>query len=255
MTDANRISDLPPPPGYTTLAPFNREQFRGMGRRRETPAAFARELNAVLITSVEFFQAARHYPIVFGRDTATGGFIPVVITGLEEKQNLFVDADGRWRAGRYVPAYVRRWPFYTLQLQDDPEKSVVCVDPSGLEANDKAFLDDKGEPTAAWKDMERLMNDMEAARRQTLSLLRSLTTLELLEPFEAHAVARRGGSLRLSNMHRVSEAKLNALPEKQLRQLMSKGFLSRIYAHLMSLDNFQLLLDLRLEQEHHEGEA
>lgn len=255
MTDADTIDASPLPPGYTALAPFNRENFRGLGRRRDAPAAFARELNALLITSVEFFQAARHYPIVFGRDAATGGFIPVVVTGLEDRQNLFVDPDGRWRRGRYVPAYVRRWPFFTLQLQDNPEKSLVCVDPAGLEANDKPFLDERGEPTAAWKDTERLINDMEGARRQTLSMLRSLTALELLEPFEAHAVARRGGSLRLANMHRVSEERLNALPEKQLRQLMSKGFLSRVYAHLMSLDNFQLLLDLRLEQEHHEGEA
>ncbi len=255
MTEPRNITDLPLPPGYTALEAFNRENFRGMGRRRDAPAAFVRELNALLITSVEFFQAARHYPIVFGRDTANGGFVPIIITGLEDRQNLFVGEDGRWRAGRYVPAYVRRWPFFTVQLREEPEKSLVCVDPSGLEANDKPFLDARGEPTAAWKDAERLVNDMEAARRQTVSMLRTLAGLDILEPFEAHAVAKRGGSIRLANMHRISEAKLNALPEKQLRQLMSKGFLSRIYAHLMSLDNFQQLLDLRLEQEQHEGVA
>lgn len=255
MSEEKKISDLPLPPGYTALEAFNRDRFRGLGRRRDEPAAFVRELNALLITSAEFFQAARHYPIVFARDAANGSFVPVVVTGLEDRQNLFVGDDGRWLAGRYIPAYVRRWPFFTLQVQDEPEKSLVCVDPGGLEANDKPFLDDKGEPTAAWKDAERLINDVDGARRQTIAMVRSLASLELLEPFEAHAVARQGGSLRLANMHRVNETKLNALPEKQIRQLMSKGFLSRIYAHLMSLDNFQQLLDLRLERETHKGEA
>lgn len=255
MSEPWNISDLPLPPGYGVLQAFNRNDFRGMGRRREQPCGFARELNAVLVTSVEFFQAARHYPIVFGLDSATGGFVPVVITGLEDRQNLFVDDAGNWLPGCHVPAYVRRWPFFTLQLTQTPEKSLVCVDPAGLEPSNQPFIDAAGEETSAWKDMERLVNDMEGARRQTGAMMRSIAALELLEPFEAHAVARDGGNLRLGNMHRISEQRLNRLPEKPLRQLMSKGFLSRIYAHLASLDNFQQLLDLRLARERHGGEA
>ena len=247
--------DLPLPPGYTALVPFNREAFRGMGRRRAQPYGFARELNALFITAAEFFHAARHYPIVFSRDGATGAFLPAIVVGLEAGQNLFVDGDGLWRAERYVPAYARRWPFFDMPLRDEPERLLVCVDPAGLEARDAAFVDVQGKPTGLWQDTERLINDMEATRRQTTGMVERLARLDLLEPFEAHAVARTGGSLRLANMHRVSEARLNALPEKQIRQLMTKGVLSRIYAHLLSLENFQLLLDLRLARERHEGEA
>ncbi|HEX7046012.1 MAG TPA: SapC family protein [Gammaproteobacteria bacterium] len=255
MSNPQTISDLPLPPGYTALTPFNRENFRGLGRKREQPFAFARDMNALYLTAVEFFQAARHYPIVFSRDSKTGGFVPVAIVGLEDRQNLLVDNDGRWMTGRYLPAYARRWPFFSVPLKDEPERSLVCVDPAGLEKTDAPFIDANGDATSAWQDAERLINDMEGARRQTQAMIEQLARLELLEPFEAHAVARRGGSLRLANMHRVNEAKLNALPEKQIKQLMTKGVLSRIYAHLLSLENFQLLLDLRLEREQHEGEA
>lgn len=246
---------MPAPPGYRTLVPFSRDKFRGMGRSQPAFADFARDLNSVFVTAVEFFQAARHYPIVFGRDAQSGGFVPVALTGLEDRQNLFITAEGRWRGDSYVPAYVRRWPFFAAQLRDDPERSLVCVDPSGLAASDSAFIDADGEPTTRWQETERMVNEMEAARRQTQAFMRVLVDLDLIELFEAHAVTREGRRMRFGNLHRVSEQRLNALSEKQVKQLMAKGWLSRIYAHLISLENFQRLLDLRLERQQHLGEA
>lgn len=249
---------IPTPPGYSELVPFNRQENRGMGRRREAPSAFARQLNSIYITAVEFFQAARSYPIVFGRDARTGSYVPVAITGLEKDENLFVDADGKWLRDNYVPAYVRRWPFFVVQAeapdQQEPQH-LVCVDPAGLERNDHPLVDDEGNPTAAWQDMEKLIQDMESARQQTVELVATLDRLELIEPFEAHAVAKGGGNMRLGGMFRVNENKLNALPEKTIKQLMKKGQLSRIYAHLISLDSFQRLLNLRLERQQDRGEA
>ena len=46
-------------------------------------------------------------------------------------------------------------------------------------------------------------------------------------------------------MHRISEEKLQALPAGTLQELARNGMLSRVYAHLLSLDNFQRLLDRR----------
>lgn len=255
MSDEQKNIELPAPPGYSRLVPFSRDAFKGMGRVREAPFAFARDLNSLLITAVEFFQAARHYPIVFGRDNQTGQYIPVIVTGLEDRQNLFVNDEGRWRNDSYVPAYARRWPFFTAQLKEDPQRSLVCVDPAGLVESDQPFIDADGSPTQLWQDTERMVNEMDGARRQTLAFARTLADLALIEPFEAHAVARQGGSLRLGSMHRVSEEKLNKLSEKQIKQLMTKGYLSRIYAHMISLENFQRLMDLRLERQKHVGEA
>ena len=48
----------------------------------------------------------------------------------------------------------------------------------------------------------------------------------------------------IKGLFRVSEEKLNDLPGDVVKDLMARGELSRIYAHLMSLDNFTTLLDL-----------
>ena len=87
------------------------------------------------------------------------------------------------------------------------------------------------------------MRDLEAARRQTAALLTGLESLSLLEPFEAHAFGRDGQDHHLRGMLRVSEERLNALDARDIGRLMRQGELSRIYAHLMSLDNFKHLLD------------
>jgi hypothetical protein len=247
--------DIPVPPGYTALLPFNRDDFRGKGRAAAGNAAFASTLNSLYLTAVEFFQASRSYPIVFARDTQSGATLPVAITGLEKAQNLFVDDAGNWRADSYLPAYIRRWPFFTAQVVDDAERTLVCVDPAGLQDSDTPFIDANGEATGHWQETVRLIQEMENARRQTLELTAALAEHQLLEPFEAHAVASEGGRLRLAGMYRVSEEKLNALPDKTIRKMMKKGLLSRIYAHLISLENFQRLLNLRLEREQQKGQA
>lgn len=255
MNEEPASLDVPAPPGYTQLVPFSRDHFRGLGRRRRAPFAFASELNSMLVMAAEFFHAGRHYPIVFGREGASGAYLPVIVTGLDDRQNLLVNSEGQWRSDSYLPAYARRWPFFTVQMKEEPNRSLVCVDPLGLEKNDKPFINAAGVATSLWQDTERMINEMDAAQRNTRTLMQALTELELIESFEAHAMARRGGSLRFGNMFRVSEQRLNKLPEKQVKQLMTKGFLSRIYAHLMSLENFQRLLDLRLERDEHMGEA
>lgn len=246
MTDMPKPLAMPSPPGYTQLVPFSVDHFKGMGPLQKDPFGFARNMNSILLMATEFFHAAKQYPIVFGREGASGAYIPLIITGLEEKENLFIDADGQWLRGNYIPAYVRRWPFYSVPLKKEVDKYVVCVDPAGLEPAEKPFIDEKGEQTQLWKDTDRMINEMDGAVRLTKEMMETLAELDLIAPFEAHAKTRTGGTVRFGHMFRVDEERLNKLSGKQLKDLMAKGFLSRVYAHLMSLENFQKLIDLHV---------
>jgi hypothetical protein len=49
--------------------------------------------------------------------------------------------------------------------------------------------------------------------------------------------------MQLTGLHRVSEKNLENLNAAQLKNLIRKGFLARIYLHLLSLENFGALLD------------
>ena len=72
----------------------------------------------------------------------------------------------------------------------------------------------------------------------------------LLEPFTMQAALDKGAaSMQITGMYRVSEKNLENLNAAQLKNLMRKGLLARIYVHLMSLDNFKHLLERRAERD------
>ena len=240
-------NSLPTPPGYSGLVILDRNLHRNQGIAESGRAAFIAKLHSIPVAAVEINHAARHYPVVFVQDSATGRYLPVAVTALAAQDNLFVGPAG-WTPFVYVPAYVRRWPFFSLPVtprDGEPAagNAVICVDPAGLDAAGPALFDDAGQGTEAWRPFEALVREMETSRGQTDALVATLTEHRLLEPFDAMAYPQAGRSLHLTGMHRVSETRLNALEGRVLKGLAKRGELSRIYAHLISLDNFRYLLD------------
>ncbi len=75
-------------------------------------------------------------------------------------------------------------------------------------------------------------------------MCRKLAELQLLEPFVMKAAPNQGTPL-LTGMFRASEEKLVALDAAALKSMLEAGILGRVYAHLMSLENFQRLLARR----------
>src|SRR6267154_1389057 len=69
-----------------------------------------------------------------------------------------------------------------------------------------------------------------------------LADYALLEPFTLEASLRESGTMNLGGMHRVDERKLEFLNAAQHKNLIRKGIMGRIYAHLISLENFARLL-------------
>jgi hypothetical protein len=75
---------------------------------------FAWEAVGVPIGISEFALAARHYPIVF----SAADFLPLAILGVKLGTKLFIEPDGSWRWGHYVPGYIRRYPFIMTAIPD-----------------------------------------------------------------------------------------------------------------------------------------
>ena len=47
--------------------------------------------------------------------------------GVNNEENLFVDADGAFDYRAYIPAYVRRYPF-VLANDETQDRMIVCID-------------------------------------------------------------------------------------------------------------------------------
>ena len=223
---------------------FDSGKHAGLGLDRERYREFASRRHACPVTLPEFFYAARHYPLVFVKSD-DGRMQASVVTGLRSDENLFVDAKGEWQEQVYVPAFIRRYPFYTADAPPGaPKQKVIMVDESALGKSDDPFFDAAGAATEKWTAQEILISDFVAAEQRTDEFAAELERLELLEAFDARANPGREGGLHVTGMYRVDEERLNRLPAKTIKSMMSRGDLSRVYAHLISLENFAKLLDL-----------
>jgi hypothetical protein len=236
--------DIPQPPGYGSAVPFDKDKHRrlGVATRR---ALFARRLNFIYVTTAEFPRASRDYPIAFVRD-GLGVAVPVIITGLDSGTNLFIDEAGTWSANHYCPAYVRRYPFFTVTLENagNPAgEALICVDEGALVGGVDNLIDASGQPTAAWREFEVLITEMDREQRVTERFCQSIDELDLFEPFDADFHPRGKRPVRVAGLMRVNEQRLLKLEESVQVSLLRDGHLARIYAHLLSLENFNRLLD------------
>src|SRR5690554_2147065 len=74
----------------------------------ETPFGFAREATTLPVVVEEFGRAGLDFPLVFYGPERR----PVAVCAVSPRCNLFVDARGGYAAGVYIPAYLRRHPFF-----------------------------------------------------------------------------------------------------------------------------------------------
>lgn len=235
------------PFGYDGIVPL-RKDHRVVLPENVTPA-FCRALNAVAISLGEFLAAARDYPIVFASLDRGKSFAPVVVLGLAQGENLFVDASGQWDRGTYFPAFVRRYPFCISKLYVDgapKSERVVCVAKACIGAAGVPLFDASGAPSPRWQAAERLLSEYEADLDRTAQACAALARLQVLESFTLQWFNEsRAPQLKLAGMYRVSEAKLRDLKPASLKALVAKGVMGLIYAHLHSLENFRRLLARR----------
>ena len=238
--------EIAPPFGYKEIVPLNRSQKIRLLAPGEIPE-FARALNAVPISYTEFALVAREYPIVFTVASDAGTYAPVAALGMKNGENLY-NQGNKWAEGVYVPAYVRRFPFCMSRVTIDKVEQkdrLVCVEKGHVDdRTGESLFNARGEPTEKWKTIEQLLSDYEADLGRSQEMCGILADYALFEPFTMQAkMSQGGGALAMSGMFRIAEQKIEHLNAAQLKNLVKKGVLSRVYAHLLSLNNFARLLD------------
>ncbi|HEY5896110.1 MAG TPA: SapC family protein, partial [Burkholderiales bacterium] len=153
-----------------------------------------------------------------------------------------------WTSGVYIPAYARRYPLCMAKVnvnKVEQKDRLICVEKTYIDDKGEAMFDDKGEPNARWKELERLLGEYEGDLERSREMCSILSDYGLFEPFTMQANFRNDASkpMQMTGMYRVVEKNLENLNAAQLKNLMRKGIMPRIYMHLLSLENFGRLLD------------
>lgn len=204
---------------------------------------FARKINSVPLTAVEFPLAAAEYAIVFAQSGSE--VVPVVILGARAGENLYVNDDDGWNA-RYVPAFVRRYPF-VFAAKDDAKTFTLCVDEAfqglNFQGRGQALFDAQGKQTPYVDNVLRFLQEYTAQFARTQAFCRKLAELKLLEPMQAQFTLASGQKMSLTGFHAVDRKRLKALPAETLAQMAGTDELELIYLHLQSLRNFVSVKD------------
>jgi hypothetical protein len=243
QTSAGVPMQINPPFGYSEIVPLYKNQKVRLPAAGALPE-FCRKANAVPITFSEFAVTCRDYPIAFISTDQGRSFIPVAVLGVAGGENLFL-ADAGWDSSVYVPAYVRRYPFCMARVTlDSVEQAdrLICVEKAFLADDGERMFDDAGAPLARWEPIGRLLQEYETDLERSREMCAILADYALLDPFTLQATLKDGGAMNLGGMHRVEEKKLEFLNAAQHKNLIRKGIMGRIYAHLISLENFARLL-------------
>lgn len=198
---------------------------------------FCSQTNSIPLAAVEFFDAAREYPVAFtGKEG--GQFFPIALVGVRQNENLFVNADGRWE-GRYVPAFVRRYPFVLAEKQNAEDFNVYLDEAYpgfGAPGGERLFTD-QGEHTPLLKSALEFLSTYQGEIRRTRLFVERLQALELLVPRVLEVVREGHAPVVLRGFSVVDEQRLQALDDAKLLELARSGLLAWIHAHQMSLAN------------------
>ena len=238
-----------PPFGYTEIAPLYKNSKVRLPAPGTVPR-FCSQLNAIPISYTEFSVACRDYPLVFTSGDNGATYAPVAVLGLTDGENLFL-ANGAWDRSVYVPAYVRRYPFCMARVTLDKVEQadrLICVEKEFLDDAGETMFDAEGKPLAKWQPIEKLLQEYEADLERSREMSAILSDYALLEPFTMQAQTNAGAAMNLAGMYRVDEKKMEFLNASQQKNLIKKGVMGRVYAHLISLDNFARLLDRKVNK-------
>ena len=123
---------------------------------------------------------------------------------------------------------------------------LICVEKASVDEGGEVLFDAKGEASAKWREIERLLSEYEADLERSREMCAILADYGLLEPFTMQATLAKekgGGAMHVTGMYRVNEKSLENLNAAQLKNLLRKGAMARVYLHLLSLENFARLLE------------
>lgn len=197
----------------------------------------------------EFVVAGAEFPVVFVKDQQTERFQPVVLLGLAAQQNLLLK-DDKWGA-LYVPRVVRNYPLVLVQDAPDSDRLIVAIDETSERVNETEgfpLFNDDGSESEFLTARKQQMGEYVDYSQMTQVFMEKLKSLDLLKE-QVLTVTINGEKRNINGIHMVDDQKLNELSDETFLELRKLGYLTAIYAHLMSLQHTQQLVQKLAERE------
>lgn len=235
---------------YQNIVALDKTKHQSLELVDEFNLDFASSINFIPILHSELTQVAQELPIVFLKSGDTE-FALAAVVGLRDKENLQIK-DGRW-VGRYIPAFIRRYPFITLSQPDNPAQFFIAIDADAnclIDRKNKKKAGQESEPLfeggAPSKKIQQVLPFLQKyhlEHRNTIQFCQQLSDLQLLSSSNLKIQSKSGQTYQVNGIWIIEEANLKKLLPEVLHQLLSDGVLSKIIEHQFSLNHFTSLTE------------
>lgn len=226
------------PAYYEEIAALDKQRDIALKVLPVSDYSFARKECVLPAFTDEIAHLVSEYPVVF-----TTHETPVMVAVFGSGGNGYVDENGAWRPGVYIPAVVRAYPF--AALPDGAGNIVFCIDRTykGLnhEEGETVFANGEGGLTPFGEKAATFVQAYANSFERTAKFTRRLKELGLLTPVNV-AVEKQGKRYDFTGLQQVDAAKLPALPADTLQELIGSGMLYAAHLHLYSLNNFNRIV-------------
>jgi hypothetical protein len=201
-----------------------------------------------MILPNEFAKAQREYPIVFRKDSETGRLFPVVLLGLEENENLFLDENSTWST-RYIPHAMKQGPFLIgLQQQEAEQRLVVYVDANDSRVQQNgapALFNADGTSTATLNEMRDVLLARHKGSELLEPMIEAFLKYDLLERVMLEIILANETIIKFDAGYTVNIENIMALESDAIVELHKSGFLSLAYNVADSVNNIKALIDIK----------
>jgi hypothetical protein len=223
---------------YKVVVPLDSGRHDKLRLRNPRSFGYASTTALVPVLAEEFPRICGHYAIVFRQQEKP---VPVILLGVRPGENLFVEAEGRWRDRTPVPAYIQRYPFILAET-DSPEQFALAFDPTAdvLSPEGELALFEGAQPTPTLNEILKLCSAMKAQGDVTQAFVDALVAHDLLVDQRVELVVGQN-RISLTGFSVIDERKFVALPDAVWLEWKAKGWIGLVYAHLLSLDRLAIL--------------
>ncbi|MDT0596074.1 SapC family protein [Glaciecola petra] len=224
----------------TELTTKNHKSFKISPRAH---IKYAAKQHVINLNAIEIAHGATCFPIFITRNTQNGAWAVSAMTSFEIEQNLFVEK-GIWQS-IFQPSNLRTYPLYLMKVANGEKAYTIGFDAASDALNEIEgipLFDDNGKATQHLSEITKMLENQITDMQQTYEFGKTLEQLGLLRAIDLHVIYQDGTVNVIKGLHTINEDVLNSLEADKLEKLHKLGYLSPIYAMLISLFQLNSLL-------------
>jgi len=233
---------------FNKIVPIVEKDHKDLKIKQIDDFSFVKNTHLASIMCHEFSRAASTYPIVFLEDKKNDQFKPVVMLGLEEGENLFIE-DNKWVAS-YIPAIIRRYPFALVKAEEE-NRYVICIDEESQFLDKKegeALFNEDGSASEIIEKVKKYLSELQAMESFTEEFCKYMKAENMFTPLNMK-VKVKNEVKNIAGAYVINEERFNQLNNDKFTELREKNYIALIYSHLSSLGQIERLLTFKNKEE------